>query len=213
MQRSRSVEFIAIPVVLVLLGVIVALMLAAEAGVWAWTLVLIALVAVGLLAIGLAISRHRHPPAFDAPPPPRPSTSGSYRVLVVADESLPADSFRAEIAPHAAGRPIEALVVAPALRSRLAHWTGDDSDRDEAVARLAQTVGELEAAGITVRGEMGSDDPIEAADDGLRTFPADEVVFVTGRGPGNWLEEGVLDAARGRYRIQITHVETGPAPL
>ena len=83
--------------------------LAAEAGVWTWILVVTALVAVGLLAIGLAISRHRHPPAFDAPPPPPPSASGSYRVLVVADESLTADSFRAEIAPHAAGRPIEAL--------------------------------------------------------------------------------------------------------
>jgi hypothetical protein len=209
MKRDSSrVEFIAIPVVIVLLGVIFVLMLAAEAGVWAWIVVTTALVALGLIAIGLVVRRHRHPSAFDAPAtaPTPTSPSDAYRVLIVADDTLSERAFRDEIAPHAAGRPVEALVIAPALRSRLAHWTGDDSEQGKAMARLAETCDGLKAVCASVTGEIGSDDPIEAADDSLRTFTADEVVFVTG-GDVNWLEQDVVDLARERYRIQVTHVE------
>ena len=212
---SSRVEFLAIPVVLVTLGILFALMLAADAGVWAWIVVTAALVVLGALVIVLVVRRHRRPPAFDAPATaPRPAASGSYRLLVIADESLTDEGFRDQIAPRAAGRPVEALVIAPALRSRLAHWTGDDSQRDEAERHLAGTLDGLETAGVAARGEIGSDDPIQAADDGLRKFQADEVVFVTGGGGGgdaNWLEQGVVDVARKRYDIQVTHIEVGPA--
>jgi hypothetical protein len=102
-------------------------------------------------------------------------------------------------------------VIAPAVRSRIAHWTGDDSQRDEAEGHLADSLDGLEAAGIHALGKVGSDDPIQAADDGLRTFPADEVVFVTSRGDGNWLERGVIDVARKRYDLRITHIEAVPS--
>jgi hypothetical protein len=198
-------------VVLVVLGILFVLMLAADLGVWAWILVTAVLVALGVLLIWLVIRRRRHPPAFAAPHVARPpAASGSYRVLVIADERLTAQALQDEIAPHGAGRPVEALVVAPALRSRLAHWTGDDSQRDQAERHLTETLDRLRAAGIPVRGEIGSDDPIQAADDGLREFSADEVVFVTGGG-ANWLEEGVLDMARTRYDIRVTHIEAGAA--
>ena len=57
-----------------------------------------------------------------------------------------------------------------------------------------------------MRGEIGPDDPIQAADDGLRANPADQVVFVTGGGDSNWLEQWCPELARERYRIQVTHV-------
>jgi hypothetical protein len=210
---SSRVEFLAIPVVLVILGIVFALMLAADAGVWAWIVVTTALVALGVLIIGIVVRRHRHPPALDAPPTaPRPSASGAYRVLVIADEGLTGRAFQDEIAPHAGGRPVEALVVAPALGSRLARWTGDDSQRNEADRHLAETLAGLEAAGIAARGEVGADDPIQAADDGLREFQADEVVFVTGGGgDANWLEQGVVDVARKRYDLPVSHIEVGAA--
>ena len=108
--------------------------------------------------------------------------------------------------PPAARRPVEAYVVAPSLRSRLAHWTGDDSERDQAEAHLAKTLDGLETAGVQARGKVGSDDPIQAADDALRVFDADEVVFVTGSGRDNWLERDVLELARERYDVPITHI-------
>jgi hypothetical protein len=210
---SSRVEFLAIPVVLVILGILFALMLAADAGVWAWIVVTAALVALGALAVALVVRRHRRPPAFDAPATaPRPSVSGTYRVLVIADEGLTGQVFQDEIAPHAGGRPVEAFVVAPALGSRLARWTGDDSQRNEADRHLAETLAGLEAAGIAARGEVGADDPIQAADDGLREFQADEVVFVTGGGgDANWLEQGVVDVARKRYDLPVSHIEVGAA--
>jgi hypothetical protein len=209
---SNRVELVALPVVLVLLGVLFALMIAADVGPWAWAAMITALVVLGLLAIALVIRRHRHPAALDAPSATlAPSGTGSYRVLVIADESLTAEAIRDELAPHAAGRPLEAFVLAPALRSRLAHWTEDDSRRDDAEAHLARTLDGFTAAGIRARGEIGSDDPIQAADDGLRTFAGDEVVFVTGHGDSNWLEQGIVDMARGRYDLRVTHIETSPS--
>jgi hypothetical protein len=209
---SSRTEFIAIPVVLVILGILFGFMLAADLGAWAWALFTTVLVALGALAIAAVVRRRRHPPAFDAPPTTRARTAAAgdrYRVLVVADEALWPDAFRHEVGPHAGGRPVEAFVIAPALRSRLAHWTGDDSQRDVAETNLATTLNDLAIAGIPARGEVGSDDPIQAADDALRTFEADEVVFVTGRGEGNWLERGVLDAARERYDIRVSHIPGG----
>jgi hypothetical protein len=35
------------------------------------------------------------------------------------------------------------------------------------------------------------------------------VVFVTGVDRANWLEQGVVEDARARYDIQVTHVEVG----
>jgi len=58
-----------------------------------------------------------------------------------------------------------------------------------------------------VNGTVGSDDPIQAADDALRTFAADELVFVTGRGKANWLEDDALELARGRYGIPVAHID------
>lgn len=134
--------------------------------------------------------------------------SGVYRILVVADEGLTAPSFTEALAEHAGGRPVEALVVAPALGSWLSHGTGDDAGRADAERRLEETTASLRAAGIGVRSQIGSDDPIQAADDGLREFPADEVVLVTARkGGANWLERGVVDSARSRYDVPVTHIE------
>ena len=73
----------------------------------------------------------------------------TYRVLVIADESCVEPSFAAELSDHAGGRTIEALVIAPAIGSRLARWTGDESQYVDARKHLDDTVAALAAAGIT----------------------------------------------------------------
>ena len=207
-SRDSRVEWIAISIVLVVLGVVFVLRLAAEAGVWTWVIVTTALATAGILAIGYFASRSRHPPAFDAPRRPAASSSpadGVYRVLVVADASLGSEKVT-EIVVRAAGRRVEAFVIAPELRSRLAHWTGDDSQQGHAERHLGETLNGLEAAGVPASGMVGSDDPIQAADDALRMFPADELVLVTDAGRANWLEDDALSATRERYGIPVTHV-------
>jgi GABA permease len=57
-------------------------------------------------------------------------------------------------------------------------------------------------------------------DDALRTFGADEIVISTHPpGRSNWLEKGVIERARERYPLPLTHVvvdldreHAGPAP-
>ncbi len=102
----------------------------------------------------------------------------------------------------------EVLVVTPALNSRIRHWTSDeDHAREEAQARLDVSVSSLSGAGVKVRGQVGDDDPIQAIDDALRSFPADEIVISTHPvGKSNWLEKGVVVRARERYGCPITHV-------
>ena len=102
---------------------------------------------------------------------------------------------------------MEALVGAPALGSRLSHWTGDDRGRAEAEQHLENTVRTLAKVGIGARGTIGSDDPIEAVDDALREFPADELIFATHpEAQANWLERDVVQVARARYDVPVTHI-------
>ena len=51
------------------------------------------------------------------------------------------------------------------------------------------------------RGEVGDADPIQAIDDALRTFGADEIVISTHPpGRSNWLEKQVIVRARESLR-------------
>ena len=109
---------------------------------------------------------------------------------------------------HAGGRQIEVLVIAPAIGSRLARWTGDESQFVDARKHLDDTVAALAAAGIPATGETGADDPLQAADDGVREFGPSEIVFVTRAGTGtDWVERGVIETAATRYALPVTHRE------
>ena len=57
------------------------------------------------------------------------------------------------------------------------------------------------------RGEVGDGDPLQAIEDALRTFGADEIVISTHpEGRSNWLERGIVEKARERFAVPITHV-------
>jgi hypothetical protein len=100
------------------------------------------------------------------------------------------------------------LVVAPALNTPLRTWVSDeDPARAAAEQRLQTSVARLRDGGVEVRGEVGDSDPLQAIEDGLRTFGADEVILSTHpEGRSNWLERGVVEAARTRFAVPITHV-------
>ena len=62
-------------------------------------------------------------------------------------------------------------------------------------------------------GETGADDPIQATDDGLREFAANEIVFVTKLGTNtDWVEEGVVETATKRY-LDPGHAHRSPGRL
>ena len=100
--------------------------------------------------------------------------------------------------------------MAPALESRLGRLAGDQKGYDDAMGRLNDTVGSFQAEGVEARGEVGPNDPLQATDDGLRQFPADEIVFVTHpKGKANWLEAGVVATAESRYEQPVKHLVAG----
>jgi hypothetical protein len=129
------------------------------------------------------------------------------RILVVANETVAGRALRGEIVHRARGE-ADVLVVCPALNSLLRHWASDeDRARATAQARLNESLGALAEAGVQARGEVGDADPIQAIDDALRTFGADEIIVSTHPpGRSNWLEKDVVERARERYPCPISHV-------
>ena len=83
-----------------------------------------------------------------------------------------------------AGRRPELLLLAPATNTAVAHWTSDlRRARFDAQRRLTLSLAALASADLDARGAVGDSDPVQAVEDALRTFGAQEVVFVAP--PGN----------------------------
>ena len=99
--------------------------------------------------------------------------------------------------------------MAPAVSSRVARWTGDEEPYADAQNHLDATVRALADLGLNARGHVGSHDPLQATDEGLREFPADEIVFVLHGGNGSeWLELGVVDVGRRRYSVPVSELRS-----
>lgn len=136
-------------------------------------------------------------------------TGPGRRILVVANETVGGavlhDAIRARTGSD--GR-AEVLVVAPALNSRLRHWVSDvDEARRGAEARLQISIDRLAAHGIEARGLVGDADPLQAIDDALKLFAADEIIVATHpEGRSHWLERDLVGRVRARYLQPIRHV-------
>jgi nucleotide-binding universal stress UspA family protein len=144
-------------------------------------------------------------------PPTAPAAvehPGERRILVVANETVLGRALRDCLAAKTEGSRAAVHVVSPALNTPLKHWVSDeDGAREAAAERLATSVAHLREAGFDATGEVGDGDPVQAIDDALRTFAPDEVIISTHpEGRSNWLERGVVETARERFVVDITHV-------
>jgi len=118
-----------------------------------------------------------------------PSTPGGHRVLVVA---MPGTSS-VTVSPDAT----EIVVTVPALASKLEAATGAVDDRRADAEQTALSLTRrLSRPGVSVRGEVGADNPWLAAEDVLRTFGADAIV-VAG-------DAAVADQIRGRVTVPVS---------
>jgi hypothetical protein len=145
-------------------------------------------------------------------PPPQPvervGPADERRVLVIANETVGGEELMDAIGELALAGRSRFLVVCPALNSRLRTWTSDeDAARAEAQKRLDATLARLSSIGIEADGEVGDLDPLVAIEDGVRKFHPEEIVISTHpAGRSNWLERGVVAAARQRFDVNVTHV-------
>jgi len=131
------------------------------------------------------------------------------KVLVLASEPISGDVVRQAIGSDRA-EDAEVLVVAPALNSKLRFLA---SDPDAAIERAEEvqdeSVQRMNEDGLDAAGDTGESDPIQAIQDALATFPAEEIVLCThAAGKRNWLEEGVVDEAQERFGdCDVRHFE------
>jgi hypothetical protein len=134
--------------------------------------------------------------------------SQRMRILVVANETVEGEELLETIRQRVHDQPADIYVVSPALNSKLRHWTSDeDAARDAARARLDRSLARLGGVGLDARGDVGDADPVQAVEDALREFGADEIVLSTHpEGRSHWLERGVVDAVRRRFDVPVTHV-------
>jgi nucleotide-binding universal stress UspA family protein len=139
---------------------------------------------------------------------PAPHPAGERRILVIANETVGGGPLLNEIRRRSEGVNEHVLVVVPALNSPLKHWVSDeDGARDAAQKRLEASLAAMREAGIDATGEVGDGDPLQAIEDALRTFAPDELVISTHpEGKSNWLERGVVEGARQRFALPVTHV-------
>jgi hypothetical protein len=146
----------------------------------------------------------KHPPAHVEHRGPE----SERRILVIANETVQGGALRDRIAEKSKGFRTQVLVVTPALNSPLRHWVSDeDAARADAEVRLAASLEALERLGIHARGEVGDPDPVQALDDACRMFGPDEIIISTHpEGRSHWLETGVVERARERVDVPITHV-------
>jgi len=138
----------------------------------------------------------------------RRSAPGERRILVIANETVGGEALRDAIHRRAEGVEERVRVVCPALMSPVRYFASDeDGPRAQAHLRLERSLARLRDAGIAAEGEVGDADPVQAIEDALRTFGADEVIISTHpEGKSLWLERGVVRAARERFDVPITHV-------
>ncbi|HEV8249272.1 MAG TPA: hypothetical protein VGQ15_04820 [Gaiellaceae bacterium] len=154
----------------------------------------------------LFTGRRERPP--QVAPPGRHSVD-ERRILVLANETVGGLRLREVIREKASGYPSSRVhVVAPALNSPVRHWASDeDPARRAAEERLQASLARLREGGIDASGGVGDSEPLQALEDGLRLFDADEIVISTHpEGRSHWLEKGVVQQARVRFAVPITHV-------
>ena len=130
------------------------------------------------------------------------------RLLVVATAPVDEEVLRARVREHA-GPDAEVRVVAPASDLSPLEWLATDEDeaRGEAadIARSAERAVQPEAGRVET--EVGDSDPVQAIEDAIRQFPADEIIVATRPGDAaGWLEKDSAEEASERFGVPVTHL-------
>jgi len=159
--------------------------------------------AVAVLAlVVIAVRQQPRGPIASAPVP-----DGRRHVLIVAATAFeePGDVARvvgvAEL--NGSAEQPDVLVLVPARIGFLDRWASDvESARHGAQQRLVATVAALAKAGIAAEARVGDEDVVQATEDQLQSFPATEIVLVSGAG-----DDADRAAAELRSRLQASFSE------
>jgi len=129
------------------------------------------------------------------------------RHLLVVVTTDVADGAVSDLVRSLGGEDAQMLVVAPASDiSRLDWLTNADNDAQEQAASIADKTA-VATPTANVEAQVGDSDPLQAIEDALRTFPADEILIITrSDDEAGWLEEGSGETTKARIPLPVTHV-------
>jgi hypothetical protein len=181
-------------------------LIVAAAAIETWLGVLVFVLLTGVAVVWWARSRRDEPVQKVAAT--RVGAEDERRILVIANETVGGEALLSILRQKSENVSERIHVVCPALNSQLRHWASDeDGARAAAQDRLDASLERLRGHGVQADGEVGDSDPLQAIEDAMRTFGADEVVISTHpEGRSNWLERNVVGLAHDRFDVPITHV-------
>lgn len=130
-------------------------------------------------------------------------------IVVASDVDDPADVARITRAAGIESPAGEAdvRVLVPARIGFLDRWASDvEGARHRAQQRLVVTVAALAKAGVAAEARVGDEDIVQAVEDQLQSYPATEVVLVSGGEDG---EDEAAEKLRSRLRAEFHQVRIG----
>jgi hypothetical protein len=139
----------------------------------------------------MAVSTEKHEDGRVSP------VAGGVVVLLIGELTEP--ELVEELRDRLLRRDSKIVVVVPAVeKSVFHHALGDvDTASREARQRLDGSLSELKRHGIAALGQVGDSDPVVAAEDALREYPADEVLIVAhSEDQARWYEAGLFERAQ-----------------
>jgi hypothetical protein len=130
------------------------------------------------------------------------------KLLVVATAPIEPGPLQDAVRAHA-GDEAEIRVVAPASDVSPLQWLASDEDeaREKAAVVATEAAESVGPEAARTDAEVGDTDPVQAIEDALRTFPADEVLVVTrSEDDASWLEQDSAEEARERFGVPVTRL-------
>lgn len=169
-----------------------------------------------LAATSIVVMAVRRPPR--GPIVPAPPRDFRHHLLVVVSGALEDDRAIDQIAEVAIGdvdqSDAEVLVLTPARHRFLNRWVSDcDPARDEAQRSLVLSVASLAKADVAAAAHVGDEDLVQAVEDELRTFPATEVVLVTGPPERNVAGNAAVAELQSRLQADFHHLVLDPMEI
>jgi hypothetical protein len=137
-------------------------------------------------------------------------SDGRHHLLLVVAGAIEEPSAVRELRVAAGLEPggdAEVRVLAPARIGFLDRWTSDVGPaRDEAQRNLVATVAALAKDGIEAEARVGDEDYVQAVEDQLRTYAADEVLLVSSDPAASEDVSSAVAELSSRLRADFRHV-------
>jgi len=132
---------------------------------------------------------------------------GRVHLLIIAGEPVEEPEVLEGVLAACGDPDADILVLVPAGGNALSHWLSDvDPAREDAQVALVHSLAALAAAGVAARGQVGDADPLQAAEDALRSFPADQVIFVSADPGDDRVAARTSAELRRRLEVPLTHL-------